>query len=514
MPSTFSGLNTVMRGLTAQQVALNTVGHNVSNANTTGYSRQTVNLAAAPSETIYGSQGAMQIGSGVTITSITRIRDAFMDSQMWKENATLGSSQEQQNLLAKIEGVFQEPSDTGIQTVLNQFTTAWQTLATNASDDSARIAVRQRGVELVDAIQHAASQLTDQVTDINNSIEIKVNDVNKITESILALNKQISYSEQMSGGAKANDLRDQRDVLVDQLSSLINVNVTEDAAGNYRVQSGPNLLVEGNSRIELSTRMDYDPDFNYPVMKIDAGTFQNIQFSGGEIQGLTTVRDETILGKQGYMSQLDTMSQFLLRDFNAIHRAGYGTDSDGTANVGTNRNFFGASGVDYGDAATVASMQNGDWLRALDVNQDLFDATTGLGKIAAKTLATQGNASGDNAVKLFQSFQQNVTDLLPAGLAALSTGDQATLGKTSSLNSFYASLIGGLGVQSQNAERMTDNQKTLVAQIETWRASTAGVNMDEEMTNMIRFQQGYNSSAKVITTMNDMLDKLINDMVR
>jgi len=117
-------------------------------------------------------------------------------------------------------------------------------------------------------------------------------------------------------------------------------------------------------------------------------------------------------------------------------------------------------------------------------------------------------------VKLFQSFQQNVTELLPSGLAALSSGDQATLGKTSSLNSFYASLIGGLGVKSQNAERLTDNQKTLVAQIENWRSSVAGVNMDEEMTNMIRFQQGYNSSAKVITTMNDMLDKLINDMIR
>lgn len=513
MPSTFSGLNTVMRGLTAQQVALNTVGHNVSNANTTGYSRQAVNLTAAPSETIYGSQGAMQIGSGVTITSITRIRDAFMDSQMWKENSTLGSSQEQQSLLAKIEGVFQEPSDTGIQTVLNQFATAWQTLATNASDDSARIAVRQRGVELVDAIQHAASQLTDQVADINNSIEIKVNDVNKISESILALNKQISYTEQI-GGSTANDLRDQRDVLVDQLSSLINVNVTEDPLGNYRVQSGQILLVDGSSRVELTTRMDYDPDFNYPVVKIDAGSFQNIQFSGGELHGLATIRDETILGSQGYMSQLDTMSQFLLRDFNAIHRSGYGTDSDGTAASGTNRNFFGASAVDYGDAAVVASMQSGDWLNALTVNPELFEATTGLNKIAAKTLATQGNASGDNAVKLFQSFQQNITDLLPSGLAALSTGDQATLGKTSSLNSFYASLIGGLGVKSQNAERLMDNQKTLVAQIENWRASVAGVNMDEEMTNMIRFQQGYNSSAKVVTIMDEMLDKLINDMKR
>lgn len=514
MPSTFSGLNTVMRGITAQQVALNTVGHNVSNANTDGYSRQSVNLVAAPSETIYGSQGAMQVGSGVTITSITRIRDAFMDSQMWKENATLGSSTQQQSLLSKIEGVFQEPSDTGIQTVLTQFATAWQTLATNASDDSARIAVRQRGVELVDAIQHASSQLTDQVADINNSIEIKVNDVNKITESILALNKQISYTEQMSGGAMANDLRDQRDNLVDQLSSLINVNVTEDPLGNYRVQSGQLLLVDGTSRVELAARTDYDPNFHYPVTQIDAGSFQDIQFSGGELNGLMTVRDETILGSQGYLSQLDTMSQFLLRDFNSIHRAGYGMDSDGTAAAGTDRNFFGDSTVNYGDAATVAAMQSGDWLKALKVNSELFDTTTGLSKIAAKTSATQGNASGDNAVKLFQSFQQNITDLLPGGLAALPSGEQATLGKTSSLNSFYASLIGGLGVKSQNAERLMDNQKTLVSQIENWRSSAAGVNMDEEMTNMIRFQQGYNSAARVVTTMDEMLDKLINDMAR
>jgi len=514
MPSTFSGLNTVMRGLTTQQVALNTVGHNVTNANTDGYSRQTVNLVAAPSETIYGSQGAMQIGCGVTITSITRIRDAFMDSQMWKENSTLGSSEQQQSLLSKVEGVFQEPSDTGIQTVLNHFATAWQSLATNASDDSARITVRQRGVELVDAIQHAATQLTDQVTDINNTIDIKVNDVNKITENILSLNKQISYSEQLSNGSSANDLRDQRDVLVDQLSKLINVSVTEDSSGNYRLQSGQFTLLEGNTRLELTTRTDFDPDFGYAITVIDAGATKNIQFSGGELNGLATVRDETILGDQGYRQQLDTMSQFLLRDFNAIHRAGYGTDSDGTATVGTDRNFFGDGSVNYGDTATVASMGSGDWLKALQVNDELFDAASGLSKIAAKTSATQGNASGDNAVKLFQSLQQNVTDLLPSGLAALTSGNTATLGKTTSLNSFYASMIGGLGVKSQNAQRLMDNQQTLVSQIETWRQSTAGVNLDEEMTNMIRFQQGYNSSAKVITTMNDMLDTLINEMVR
>jgi flagellar hook-associated protein 1 FlgK len=134
---------------------------------------------------------------------------------------------------------------------------------------------------------------------------------------------------------------------------------------------------------------------------------------------------------------------------------------------------------------------------------DQTSATPGLQKIAAKNSNTQGNASGDNAIRLSQALRTNTADLLPAGYTP-------TLGSTASLNSFFSGVIGTLGIQSESASRLVDNQKTLVAQIESWRQSTSGVNMDEEMTDMIRFQKGYNAAARMITTMDEMLDKLIN----
>ena len=134
------------------------------------------------------------------------------------------------------------------------------------------------------------------------------------------------------------------------------------------------------------------------------------------------------------------------------------------------------------------------WIAEMKVNQTLFNPGSGLGMIAAKTASTQGNASGDNAVNLANRMKIDTT---------------STLGG-SSLDSFYSSAIATLGVQSQSVTSLTANQKTLVSQITNWRESVSGVNIDEEMTNMIRFQKGYAAAARVLTSMDEILDKLIN----
>ena len=220
------------------------------------------------------------------------------------------------------------------------------------------------------------------------------------------------------------------------------------------------------------------------------------------------MRDSTEFGIKNYLDQLATVSKFLLRDFNAIHRQGYGED-----NV-SGRNFFGTGSTAYDDAQYLDPfnanyMTQQDWLSALKVNPAFFDQTTtppGLQMIAAKTSAAQGNASGDNAVKLAQAMKMNVN-----GASLLGPTYNSTLGSTASLDSFFSGVIGALGIQSQSTARLVENQKSLVAQVENWRQSTAGVNMDEEMANMIRFQKGYNAAARMITTMDEMFDKLINN---
>jgi len=498
MSSTFGGLNIVGRGLAAQQASLETVGHNIANASTVGYSRQNVNLVTTNPQVGYGANGSYQMGTGVNIASITRARDTFVDKQMWKESSSLGYGQTMQDSLSKVEGVFQEPSDTGVQTVLNQFWTSLQTLSTNASDEGARTTVQQRGMEVVNAVQHAGQQLQDLATDINSTLGLKVSNINQISSEVSSLNNQIVNIE--AGGADhANDLRDRRDVLVDQLSVMANITVTEDKAGNYNIQSSGIPLVSGSSYQKLATVSSTDAYYGYPVTNVVVdGSSQTVNFTGGEMKGLVDARDSSQVGVKGYLDKLNTISQFLLQDFNDVHKAGVGTDgskaADGTIiKAGsTGINFFGADGIDYRSAAPIAG--SGGWIKALQVNPAILDSVSGLAKIAAKSTDALGNASGDNAVLLGNM---------------LKTAVSPTLGNAS-LDSYYTSLIGALGVQSQDAQRTTDNQTTLITQLTNWRESTSGVNMDEELTNMIKFQKGYNASARVLTTMDEMLDKLIN----
>ncbi|SEO71262.1 flagellar hook-associated protein FlgK [Propionispora vibrioides] len=588
MNSTFGGLNTVIRGLAAQQAGLDTVGHNVSNANTTGYSRQTVNLVTTTPDTLYSNNGTMQKGSGVNVQSITRIRDFLIDKQMWEGISTLNAGKSKQDSLSKVETVLNDTSDTGVQSVLNDFWDSWQTLATSASDDGTRMAVREQGVTLANAIQTAADQLTDMVSDINETITTKVKSINQLTSEISSLNKQI-FAVEAGGTDNANDLRDRRDALVDDLSGMVDVRVTEDSSGRYIIQSASTTLVSATDYTELKTVSSKDADYGYNLVNVaDAQTGQVIKFTNGELSSMIDMRDNASTGIKSYLNNLSTMSQFLLTEFNEVHKAGYGTDNS------TGNNFFGDASTDYSDATATASYTKADWIDRLAVNQALF-TTDGLAKIAAKTSAnaiavTQSNTSGGAAsitsatgnytngdtatsVKVNLTVAAGVvtkisyststdggktwgtaTDIAGAGpytmtingitvdldvaaSASNQTGDQYnfTLSKgnvasgdnavnlskrlkndtsallgNKSLDGYYSTVVTALGVQSQNAQRLTANQQTLVNQTTNWRASVSGVSTDEELTNMIRFQKGYSSAARVLTAMDEMLDKLIN----
>jgi flagellar hook-associated protein 1 FlgK len=493
MGSTFGGLNILSRSLYAQQASLNTVGHNIANAGTEGYSRQRVNLVTlVPAGEVYGSRGKNQAGSGVAVGSITRARDAFTDRQLWKESSTLGYSQTSSEALSRIEQIFSEPSDTGVQTVLNQFWSAWQTLAANASDSGARAAVAQRGVALVNAIRHAARQLKDTVENINTSIALDVDKINQITASIYKLNEQIAFTE-VGGKDHANDLRDSRDLLVDQLAKLVNISVQEDSAGKYMITSvtdAESLTLVGPSvYTKLDTEITSDPTYDYQVTNvIVADTGKKVAFANGEVKAYIDSRDSEQTGIFAYLTSLESISKFLLTDFNAVHRAGHGTD-----NI-AGRNFFGDCAIDYSKDYSTATPPSGNWINELMVNPNITDSSAGLAIIAAKTTSGNNNAAGDNAILLAN---------------CLKTDPSHTLGDVS-LDAFYTSLIGALGIQAQDAQRLRTNQQTVVDHLANLRSSISGVNMDEEMIDMIRFQEGYNAAARVLTAMDEMLDKLIN----
>lgn len=679
MRSTFSGLNTVVRGVYAQQLSLDTTGHNIANASTDGYSRQRANLSTTMPETVYGGFGVLQVGTGVAIESVTRARDIFIDRQYWKENATLGYAQTSETTWGKVEAIFNDDTTAGVgmQTVLNNFWQSWQTLVSNASNDSARTAVRQRAGELTEAIQRARQQLNNLVSDTNANITTNVDAINEASSEIYALNKQIANIE-AGGKDNANDLRDKRDLLVDKLSKMMKVNVYEDSLHNYTVQVGDVVLADGGGYTKLAVNSTTDSQYGFEVRNVivaGSNPLQKVKFGSGEMQALQEAN--TTLA-QHYLDDLTTMSQFLLKEFNAVHRTGYGSDNS------TNTNFFGDTGIDYsmlditksvadsGDAQvagvytgksnasytvrvdsanasgqvltasystdggttwlkatpdnaanpSVFTLDNGlsiqianntnnagatytfgatarknrDWLDAMKVNPQLFNPD-GLAKIAAKTAEvkqiTQSNKTGGVATVsgtyapsatspyTYKNFQVTVTGVdaatnmpnacsytvadekgnilasgtgtavaagfdigygLVIGFAASTgtavddtysfsvpqgnaSGDNATnladaikqptdsitsLLKGSSLDNYYESMVADLGIQSQNKSKLAANQQTMMDQITSWRESVAGVNLDEEMTNMIKFQKGYNAAARILTSIDEMLDKLIN----
>lgn len=520
MRSTFAGLNTMVRGIYAQQISMDTLGHNITNAGTEGYSRQSVNLTTMRPMKYAGIYGDLKVGTGVDVDSVTRARDTFADKQFWKENANYKNAETQQYTLSKIESVYQEPTETGLSTVMGKFYKSWQTLSTNSGEYSNRVVVRDSGKELVNSFNHVKTQLFDLVEDNNTQISLKVDTINQITSELLSLNKQIVTLECGTNG-NANDLRDRRDLLVDQLSEEMKVNVTELSDGSYSITCGGSTIVDGNTRLEMAVQTTTDEDYQIPVNRIvEKTTGITMDIQDGAVKGVydsvETVKD--------YLDQMVTMTAFLLNDFNEQHKQGLDLNND------QGGNFFDGDGltVERADGSMITThdysslkydVGTGKWtiqvddgngtgttetvnvkhvdiMNAFKVNP-AFDQTGGTDKIAAKLIDQanpENSADGGNAAALGDLLQITKS---------------ATLGDKS-LTGYYAGMIGGLGIARQEADRNVENQATILAQIDGWRQSVCGVNWDEELSNMIKFNKGYSACSRCLTTMDEMLDKLIN----
>lgn len=606
MVSTFGSLNTVMRGITAQQLSLNTTGHNLANATTDGFSRQRVNLVTGLPQTIYTGNGtSAQLGTGALTQSIIRCRDTFVDRQFWKQNSLLGYNNTVRDTMSKVEDILKEPSDSNLQQVLNNFWSALDTLSTDASSSSHRVVAIQTAVTLCTAVQQDVSQLKGMIADINEKVKLKVNDINTITDEILELNKQIK-SVELGGFDHANDLRDRRDYLVDQLSYLIDIQVTEDEWGAFLISgAGGMSLVTATSKNNLSTVSQMDDDYKYEVINIvNERTGDPVNLKNGELHALIESRDSETSGVKKYLNDLANIAKFLLQEFNDVHKAGF--DLKGAQGG----NFFGVDGIDYNDSS-VSTWKNGQWLANLQVSDALTDPATGAEKLAARTLLgeiiTKSNPQSGHAViggkldpnlvgykieveivatdpsgggkvtelsyKIYDADGTDVTGTSPytgtctgiinpetgaitfeldgTGLTiqiaavdkynepsvsggptytftipkdqqGIAAGDNAvnlcnrlikdissTLAN-SSLATYYSSSIGTLGEQVKSASMLADNQQIVIDQLLMARDSVAGVSEDEELVDMIRFQKAYNSASRILTAMDEMLDKLIN----
>ncbi|MFN8109596.1 MAG: flagellar hook-associated protein FlgK [Thermoleophilia bacterium] len=464
MPSTFFGLNTALSGLVAQQRALDTTNHNLANVNTEGYSRQRVSTQASlayAQPALNTAVGKGQLGTGVEVQQYTRLRDQFVDLQYRSQNAAAGQYQARNDALEQLNQVVAEPSDTGITALLGNFWGSWQSLTQAPESASVRESVRSAGEQLATGIKDMRANFVSAQNELTTRIGADANDVNLLAGQVNELNQSIA--KVVAVGQQPNDLQDQRDLLIDKISKIGNLTLTPvGTTGALTLAFGGQVLVNGATNTVNNVAVDAAGNVTV------GGNAATV--SDGSLRGEIDVRDTSIGGANGYLTKLDTLAATLITQINTRHAAGFALD--GT----TGNTFF--QGTDASNIAISAAVQGST------------------DKIAAS--GTAADVPGGNAAALNLAQLKDVA--LPIGTA------------TTNMDGYWASVVSGLGVDADRAGRLLQVQNNVLQVAAGRRDSTSGVSIDEEVTDMVRYQQSYNASARMMTTLDGILDTIVNRM--
>ena len=482
MASTFFGVSIADSGLRSSQAALITTSNNIANVKTTGYSRQVVTQVAAGAAAVYSGSGV--IGGGSEVTAIERERNWRLDQSYWSQNTVQTTWQAKADTMSQIESVFGEPSDNGFTTVMKNFHDALENLSKASPDPSVRTTVQSYGEAFCQYLHDAAATLKAQREGVNQDVKTSVNQINSYAEQLASLNGDIAQAK--ASGSAANELQDQRDLLLDKLSSVTGVTVSQASqAGDasnpiWTVAIGSQTLVSGEKYNKLECVASTAGMFDIKWENTGAAFVGN----GGSLGSQLELRDGD--GKNGayqgvpyYREELDTFARNFAESFNTQHEKGYG--SDGT----TGKDFFTSDNL---DSVTFAGNYAG--LRADNITLS-NEVKTNVAKIAAASnnpTTTSGESDNNNAKALADLLQS--TDCMGAGKG---TPEDA-------LNA----IITTMGTNGAYAKRMATNMSSAVATISSRRSSVSGVSTNEEASNLTMYQQAYESSAKVLNTWDDI----------
>ncbi|MDD5558274.1 flagellar hook-associated protein FlgK [Candidatus Methylomirabilis sp.] len=573
MISLLASLTMARKALQAQQAAIQTTGHNIANANTPGYTRQRVDMAP----TIPFSLGqAGLLGTGVDIKEVTRLRDLLLDSQFRDAHQALGQQEAEEATLTQIQGLVGEPSDNGLANAMSALFASFQDLANNPTDLAVRTVVRDKARALADQFHRLDDGLESLKVDLNNEIQVDVKQVNGLAQQIADLNRQIAMSE--GEGGMANDLRDQRDQALDDLSKLVSGSVVEETGGQVRVTVGGGLtLVDGQTSVPIVAQAFNAADPTYPdSLRLFLGG--NLMTpGGGRLAGLLNSRNSATGFVKGFQSELDAMAKNLILEINRLHASGIGlqglstltsenavaspttalnaaglpfTPTDGTFKVfvynssgvvtasgtitvtaGTTTlttlatAISGVGGltatVGAGNKLTITAPAGGTFTLTADTSDTLV--ALGLHGLLsgndAQTIAVSNSIQAD--ARMIAAATPNLTSGLfdpgdnsnALALAQLPNNSIASL-SNSTFSGYLSNLVSDLAEQEAGAKRSVNLGTTVADSLTSRRDQASGVSLDEEMTNLIRFQKAYEAAAHFTTVVNDLLGTLINQLGR
>jgi flagellar hook-associated protein 1 FlgK len=574
MSSPFFGLDIGASALRSAQQLLDTAAHNVANANTPGYTRQRVRLVQAPPYTYpaFNRSGLPgQIGTGVNVLAITRIRDSFLDLQVQTQLGLQGQWDARQQELAKIEAIFPEPSDSGLGNTLSKYWNAWQDVAADPTSTAARSALTEQAQALATDINRDATQLGIIASGIDAQVKDKVQTINDLATQIATLNGQIQRVQVT--GDNPNDLLDQREQLLERLSQIVPTNVLTRADGTINVLIGGTDLV--NNVYTRQVSVETDANGHAQPVWADGSPFAP---QSGALKALVDVRDKDLAG---YQAQLNSLAQGIADATNALHARG--VDAMGNpgqtlftyqpANPGATlavnqaiagdprllavasspnspgdgsvagliadlRNAIGfATGNPATDVLGGSDLTTNGTARLMTIDASMATAQTwtfssGGGNSltltgadgSTQTIVVPDMTAGSTQVLNFDQLGISlrvsattgakggadlVTDLTAAGHNTVQVASLFTPAQTAS--DYYAGLVGRIGSATSQSAEMGANQQLVVNQLQQRVEETSGVSLDEEAADMIRFQHAYQAAARVITTMDEMLNTLINN---
>lgn len=538
-------------GIRAQQTAIQVTSHNIANINTPGYSRQEVTFDEA--DPVNGNPG--QIGKGVNAATIKRKYDSFIEGQLVDSRESFANLDVQKSALSKLETMFYDSQGTGINKLLQDFFKAFQDLSANPSGTPERISLLSKAEAFADTINSTSSNLNQLQKDMNTQINQTVTNINSLTSQIADLNVKISQAE--NGGQNANDFRDKRGSLLNDLSEKVDISFYEDTSGQVSIiGAGSALLVEKGKSWNLGVESNADNKGYYNIVFDPSGNNSvNItnSISSGKLKGLVTIRDNTTAG---IIDKVDRLAAAVANEINQVHRGGFGLDGSTGSNLFT-------PAFEAGDAASVSAQSTNTNKTGVGVTindpslmtyQD-YELTFSSGSYIITNKTTnelQSNVYADPSVVTFQGLSFNITGAHADGdiytisahkdaaknlsvalsssetdkiaAATVNTGnrgdnrnavaiaqlqDKLSVDGTSTFNGYYSSIVGAVGADSQYVNSSFTAQDFSLKQMENMRESVSGVSLDEEMTNLMKYQRAYEASARLITVGDDMLQTLL-----
>ena len=560
MGTLFSTFNIAQSGLHAAQLQIEVAGHNIANVNREGYSRQRAELVGR--EPLLQPWGSL--GRGVDVASVERLRMAFLDQVLRQQAPGLGSAEIRASYFTRMEELFQEPGEHGFGTQLASFFDALNDFAGNVEAQPVRMSVISEAQNICAGLNTIAAQIYTLRTNANEEVQNMVPEINSIAERIAALNGRISEAE--SGGGTVNDLRDERDLLLDQLSSYVNINFRERTNGQVDVLVGNDALVEGTFSRRLVAQRDpsLDPERVDLVRVQFADSGLALNATSGKLYGALSVRDTDLVELAGRINRL---ASTIISEVNAIHSSANGLDNwtktETTQTVSSWLAPLNAAGLPFEvqpgtldlvvyDSAGVATTHTitvsptttlSSFATSISEAPHITSIMTGDGRLqiyaapgysfgfandetgALVALGINGLFTGTDATNMAvnQDILNNPRLLASAySTNALDTGDNSAaldlanlrtsvvMDGTSSIGDYYETTIVRVGVDARANEQTLRMQETFVNDFKRRREEVSGVSIDEEVTNMLQFQRAYEASARVISVVDRMIEALLN----